>query len=421
MRVVADFHLHSHYSQATSKDLTLQNLEKYGRMKGLTLLGTGDLTHPKWLSDIRPLLSDDGSGILRTAEGFSLVLSGEISLIYSQGGRGRRIHLVLLAPGFRAAERIQETLGKFGRLDYDGRPIFGKSCPEVVEALKSADERIEVIPAHIWTPWFSLFGSRSGFDSVEECFQDTAKHIFALETGLSSDPAMNWRLSALDKYTLVSNSDAHSHWPWRLGRECNILELGELTYDAFIHALRTRKGFIETLEFWPHDGKYHYDGHRSCGVCLAPAESAKGTCPKCGQPLTIGVASRVEELADRPEGFRPEGAVPFRNLIPLHELLAGAIGQAVSTKAVWAAYSPLVKAFGHALSELLDAEERALAKLASPEAVRLILANRGQKIPFAPGYDGVYGVPDFTAILGRDGKAQGPPTARPAQRRLGEY
>ena len=431
MRVFADLHIHSPYSQATSNDLSVANLEKYGRMKGISLLGTGDLTHPTWLAELKQGLTDDGSGILATKSGYHFVLSGEISLIYSQGGRGRRIHLCLLAPSFDVAERIQKMLLRFGRLDYDGRPIFGVSCPAMVEALRAVDERIEIIPAHIWTPWFSLFGSKSGFDSVEECFQDQAKHIRCLETGLSSDPAMNWRLSSLDKYTLVSNSDSHSYWPWRIGREGNLLDLKEWSYDNLVHTLRTRKGFLETIEFWPHEGKYHFDGHRACGVCFSPEESRRhrNICPKCGQPLTIGVANRVAELADRPEGFRPEGAVPFRNLIPLHELIGGALGSAVASKKVWAAYSKLIEGFGNEMAALLDAPEQELAKHADPAIVKLILANRDQKVPFSPGYDGEYGKPDFSQWLGVEKKKtkgmnaqeKEPQRPLPAQKGLADY
>ncbi len=428
MRVYADLHIHSHFSQATSKNLTIENLEKYGRMKGIGLLATGDLTHPKWLAEMKQSLTDNGSGILETSSGYKFVLSGEISLIYSQGGRGRRVHLCLLAPGFEVVEQIQEALLRFGRIDYDGRPIFGTSCPVMVDALKKIDDRIEIIPAHIWTPWFSMFGSKSGFDSVEECFDDTTKHIYAMETGLSSDPAMNWRLSALDKYTLISNSDAHSFWPWRIGREGNVLELKDWSYDALIKILRTREGLLETIEFWPHEGKYHFDGHRKCNVCFSPAESKKhnNICPQCMKPLTIGVLNRVEELADRPEGYKPDNAIPFRNLIPLSELISGALNSGVATKKCWAAYNALLSAFGDEMSILLKASEEDIAKYASPEILKLILANRGQQIPFHPGYDGEYGKPDFSQWVKHDGKKKTKKSVEvekpmPAQKGLGEY
>jgi len=216
MKIISDLHLHSRFSRATSKELTIKNLEKYARMKGVNLLGTGDFTHPEWIKELKQELSEDDSGILKTKTGFNFLLSTEISLIYSQNNRGRKIHNIILAPDFETVEQITKALMRKGRVDYDGRPIFGMSCPEFVEMMKNVSEKIEIIPAHIWTPWFSLFGSMSGFDKIEDCFQDQTKHIHALETGLSSDPAMNWRLSALDKYALVSFSDLHSFWPWRI-------------------------------------------------------------------------------------------------------------------------------------------------------------------------------------------------------------
>src|SRR3990167_9544987 len=324
MKLIADLQIHSRFSRATSTTLNLSNLEKYARLKGINLLGTGDFTHPKWFAELKNELKEDDSGILTSKTGFHFVLQGEISNIYTQDGKARRIHTLLLARNFEIVEQINKALLKKGRLDYDGRPIFGFSCIELVEMMKEIDDEIEIIPAHAWTPWYGIFGSMSGFDSVEECFKEQSKHIYAIETGLSSDPAMNWRISKLDKYTLVSSSDAHSFWPWRLGRECNIFNI-DLSYDAILQSIRKRKGFVETVEMWPHEGKYHYTGHRACNVCLSPTEAIKmnDICPKCKSKLTVGVAQRVEMLADRPEGFIPKGAVPFRNLIPLSEVIAG--------------------------------------------------------------------------------------------------
>ena len=303
---------------------------------------------------------------------------------------------MLLAKNFEIVEQINAALLKKGRLDYDGRPIFGFSCIELVEMMKEIDDDIEIIPAHAWTPWYGIFGSMSGFDSVEECFNEKSKHIYAIETGLSSDPAMNWRLSKLDKYTLVSSSDAHSFWPWRLGRECNIFDV-EWNYDDLLNAIRKRKNFVETIEFWPHEGKYHFTGHRNCNVCLSPKEAIrlKNICPKCRTPLTVGVAQRVEMLADREEGFVPKNAVPFRNLIPLSEVIAGTTGHAVSSKQTWADYYKLINAFGSEFEVVLNAEEKELKKITSEKIADNIIRNRNQKIPFNPGYDGVYGVPIF--------------------------
>src|SRR3989338_3937073 len=266
MKLFADLHLHSRFSRATSKNLTLQNLEKYARIKGINLLGTGDFTHPKWLDELKEHLAEDKTGILKTKTGFPFVLQTEVSNIFSKDNRLRKVHTVILAKNFEVVSQINEKLSKKGNLNADGRPIFGKySCIELVEDMKKIDKDIELILAHAWTPWFSVFGSMSGFDSLQECFREKAKHIHAIETGLSSDPPMNWRISGLDGITLVSNSDSHSYWPWRIGRECNILDI-DLTYDSIVSAIRTKKGFIGTVEVDPNYGKYHFDGHRNCNV-----------------------------------------------------------------------------------------------------------------------------------------------------------
>ena len=398
MRLFADLQIHSRFSRATSPSITIQNLEKYARLKGINLLGTGDFTHPKWLAELKEELKEDGSGILTSKSGFKFVLQGEISNIYTQDGKSRRVHTLLLARNFEIVEQINAALLKKGRLDYDGRPIFGFSCIELVEMMRDISEDIEIIPAHCWTPWYGIFGSMSGFDSVEECFKDQAKHIHAIETGLSSDPSMNWRLSKLDKYTLLSSSDAHSFWPWRLGRECNVFEFNEnYTYDDILNAIRKRKNFVETIEMWPHEGKYHYTGHRNCNVCLSPKESLKlkDICPKCGSRMTVGVAQRVEMLADRPEGFVPKEAVSFKNFIPLSEVIAGTVGEKVESKKVWEGYYKLTNAFGNEFEVLLNAEEKELTKITTEKIAGNIIRNRNQAIPFKPGYDGVYGVPLF--------------------------
>ena len=396
MKVIADLQIHSRFSRATSSSLTLQNLEKYARLKGLNLLGTGDFTHPKWLAELKGELKEDGSGILASKSGFHFVLQGEISNIYTQDGKARRIHTLLLARNFEVVEQINAALLKKGRLDYDGRPIFGFSCMELVEMMKEIDDGIEIIPAHAWTPWYGIFGSMSGFDSVEECFGEKSKHIHAIETGLSSDPAMNWRLSKLDKYTLLSSSDAHSFWPWRLGRECNVFDI-DWRYDDILSAIRKKKNFMETIEMWPHEGKYHYSGHRACNVCLSPKEALKqnSICPKCKRLLTIGVAQRVEQLADRPEGFVPKDAVPFKNIISLSEVISATTGNEVASKSVWEEYYKLVKEFGNEFNVLLEADETELKKITGEKIALNIMKNRNQKIQFKPGYDGVYGVPIF--------------------------
>ena len=398
MKIFADLQIHSRFSRATSPSITLPNLEKYARLKGLNLLGTGDFTHPKWLAELKSELKEDGSGILTSSSGFKFVLQGEVSNIYTQDGKGRRVHTLLLARNFETVGQINQALLKKGRLDYDGRPIFGFSCIELVEMMKEISDDIEIIPAHAWTPWYGIFGSMTGFDSVEECFKDQSKHIYAIETGLSSDPAMNWRISGLDKYTLVSSSDAHSFWPWRLGRECNVFEFEELfSYSDIINAIRLRKNFLETIEFWPHEGKYHFTGHRACNVVLSPKDALKlnDICPVCGRKLTVGVAERIEALADRPEGFVPKNSVPFRNLIPLSEVIAGTTGEKVESKKVWEEYHKLVKSFGNEFEVLLNAEENELRKITADKIANNLIRNRHQKILFNPGFDGVYGVPIF--------------------------
>ncbi|MCX6818392.1 MAG: endonuclease Q family protein, partial [Candidatus Aenigmarchaeota archaeon] len=316
-------------------------------------------------------------------------------LIYSQGGRGRRVHHCLLAENFAVVDQINEWLSKKGRRDYDGRPIFGFSSVEFAEAMMSISKDIEIIPAHAWTPWFGILGSMSGFNSIEECFQDQSKHIHAIETGLSSDPPMNWRLSSLDKYTLVSNSDSHSPYPWRLGREINVFDLKEITYNNIINAIRTRKNFLFTVEVSPSYGKYHFDGHRICNISMSPDESAKhnNTCPRCNKELTIGVLHRVEELADRQEGYKPADAVPYKSLIPLSEIIACITGTDVFTKRVWEIYNPLIAKFGNEFNVLLNAELNELKKVVNEKLAELIIKNRQGKIKIIPGYDGVYGKP----------------------------
>ncbi|MBU0756749.1 MAG: endonuclease Q family protein [Nanoarchaeota archaeon] len=395
MRHISDLHIHSKYSRACSTSLDIKNLEKYARIKGVDLLGTGDFQHPEWNKELKNNLTEDETGILRTKSGFPFVLSSELSLIYSDNGKGRKVHNVIFAKNFDVVEQITEALLKRGRIDYDGRPIFGIPCPEFTEMIKEIDDDIEVIPAHIWTPWFAMLGSKSGFDSVEECFKDQSKHIHAVETGLSSDPEMNWRVSSLDKYSLVSFSDLHSFWPWRLGREATVFDFKELNYGNILNALKTREGLAETIEVDPAYGKYHFDGHRSCNITLSPKESMKinSICPMCKKELTIGVDHRVEELADRSIGYRPKDAVPYRKLIPLSDLITGVHKVGIATKKQWSIYNSLQDAFGNEMKILLETPAQDLARVVDEKLVSAIIANREQKIRVVPGYDGVYGVP----------------------------
>ncbi|MAE13035.1 DNA helicase UvrD [Candidatus Woesearchaeota archaeon] len=416
MVFVGDFHIHSRFSRACSKDISVENLEKWARIKGVDVLGTGDFTHAVWLKELKDSLSDDGSGILRSKTGQGFVLATEVSNIYTQE-KGRRVHSVLLAPDFGVVDQINEELGNRGRLDYDGRPIFGFSCVELVELMRSISKDIEVVPAHVWTPWFSVFGSKSGFDSVTDCFKDQAKHIHALETGMSSDPLMNRRVSRNDRFQMVSFSDSHSMWPWRLGREATLFD-GEESYAGLLKAIRTGEGLHSTIEVDPGYGKYHVDGHRACGVVMLPEETrkAKGICPVCKKALTIGVEYRVEELADRSvEEAEKHLTKPFLKLIPLHELISGLYGKGLNTGFVWNIFNGLLKEFGSELNVLLNASQEELVRVCDEKMVDVILKNRRQEIEVRPGYDGVYGVP----LLGR--RVDEPVLQKGAQKGLGEF
>ncbi len=394
MRVISDLHIHSRFSRATSKDLNIPNLVKYAKIKGVNLLGTGDFTHPVWLKELKNELKVDGTGILKNQGGFPFILSTEISSIYKQDNSVKRIHNLILSPSFETVDQINDALKRRGvNLEADGRPICKIRPPELVEMVKEIDPKNEVIPAHIWTPWFSLFGSKSGFDRIEDCFQDQTKNIFALETGLSSDPAMNWRLSPLDRFSLVSFSDLHSFWPWRIGREVTVFDLADLTYDNLIKAMRGKEGMVETIEVDPSYGKYHYDGHRDCKISLDPKSSEKlgNICPVCKRPLTIGVLHRVEELADREEGFVPNGSKPFRSLIPLSEIISFVLGSNLGSSRVWEGYNNLVNVFGSEFNVLLEAGEERMKRIVDDRIVSLVLQVRSGKVGVKPGYDGVYG------------------------------
>lgn len=401
MKFIADFHIHSKHSRATSKDMNLENLDKWAKLKGIKVLGTGDFTHPEWFKNLKEKLELAEPGLYKLNSKFQVpdsknetrfILTSEISCIYSKGGRVRKIHTLVFSPSFEICEKINTQLGWIGNLKADGRPILGLDAKELAKIVLNISEDCLIVPAHIWTPWFSMFGSRSGFDSIGECFEEYSKYIFAGETGLSSDPPMNWRLSALDKISLISNSDAHS--PAKLGREANVFDT-EISYPAIVEAIKSKnpKKFLYTIEFFPQEGKYHYDGHRVCEVRLAPEESKRynNICPNCGKPLTIGVLNRVEELADRPAGFKPEEAVPFKSLVPLGEIIAEALGQGPNTKGVGDEYQNLIKKFGNEFEILLNVPYQNLQTTTLPEIAEGIIKVRQGKIEVEPGYDGVYG------------------------------
>ncbi|MFH1447764.1 MAG: endonuclease Q family protein, partial [Candidatus Micrarchaeota archaeon] len=391
MRIVTDLHIHSKYSRATSRDMGVGGISEWARVKGIGLVGTGDFTHPDYLEELKHSLKPLGNGLFEHS-GIKFVLSTEVSNIFHKNGL-KKIHQVILAPGFEVVEQINEILGKWGNLNADGRPTFGKmSAAELVEMVMGVSGDCLVIPAHVWTPWFGLFGANSGFDSVEECYEDMSKHIYALETGLSSDPAMNWRLSSLDRYTLLSNSDAHS--PKKLGREANVFELKDLSYYELMDVIKNKRrdGFKMTYEFYPEEGKYHFDGHRNCGVRFSPGESKRhgNVCPVCRKQLTIGVMHRVDELSDRDNGFVPDGAVPFENIVPLDEVISRSIGKGTYSKAVAEVYWKLIRRFGDELT-VLHAERGAIANDVGERVAEGIVRMREGKVRIIPGYDGVYG------------------------------
>jgi uncharacterized protein (TIGR00375 family) len=374
--------------------MNIENIEKFAKIKGLNLLGTGDFTHPIWLKELKGVLRENQGLYQYKDKNITFVLQAEVSSIYNDG-KTRKIHNVLLAPSFDIVDQVNEFLSKYGKLSADGRPILTRiDCAELTERLMGISKDIMVIPAHIWTPWFALFGSKSGFDRIEDCFKDQTKNIFALETGLSSDPAMNWRLSALDRFTLVSNSDSHSPWPSRIGREMNVFET-EMSYKDVTDTIKAKdpKKFSYTIEVDPAWGKYHWDGHRDHNIVMSPKEAIKhnNICPVCGRELTIGVEHRVEELADRPEGFVPENSIPFKKMIPLSEVIATAYSTQPFSKKVWAESMKIINEFGSELKVLLEVPEENLKIVANEKIVDLIMKNREGKLKVQPGYDGVYG------------------------------
>jgi DNA helicase-2/ATP-dependent DNA helicase PcrA len=436
MKFIADLHIHSKYSRATSKDMTLEELDRWADDKGILVIATGDFTHPDWFKEIKEKLEPAEPGLFklkpqykkRTIKGTlaetRFFLSTEISSIYSKHGSTRigtridtdtkrvyRIHNLVFAPDIETVEKINTQLGWIGNLKSDGRPILGLDCQELVKIVVGTNEKCAVVPSHVWTPWFSLFGSMSGFDSIEECFGDYTKYIFAGETGLSSDPAMNWRLSQLDNIALISNSDSHSLQ--RIGREANIFDT-DLSYAGIIEAIKDgiprlrgsafsprESAFVATIEFFPEEGKYHYDGHRLCGVVFSPEETKKhnGICPKCGKKLTIGVMNRVEELADRPpiesesKGFYQSynNRVPYYNLIPLDEIIADVYGLNVNAKKVKEEYENLIKIFGNELKILLEVKDEEMKGVIDEKIRQGIKAVREKRLKIQPGYDGEYG------------------------------
>jgi uncharacterized protein (TIGR00375 family) len=375
--------------------MEVETLAQWAKKKGIALLGTGDFTHPTYFAELRAKLEPLGNGLLKLKKGdqeIRYILTTEVSNMYTQGGKGRRIHTLIFAPSFEVVEAIRSKLGNLGKLSSDGRPIFSFTAKELVKMILDISPDCLTVPAHAWTPWFSIFGANSGFDSIEECFGEMTPHIHAIETGLSSDPEMNWRLSALDPLTLISNSDAHS--PSRLGREANVFDC-EMNYREITEAIRRKdqRKILFTIEFFPEEGKYHYDGHRQCGVVFAPSQTkaSQYLWPHCHKRLTVGVMHRVDELSDRPEGFIPKNAIPSIHLIPLEEIIAEAMGFRMGTKSVESEYERLVEKGGSEFHILLEATPDELKTYVPERILEGILRMRQGKVSILPGHDGVYG------------------------------
>lgn len=393
-KIIADLHVHSAYSRATSKDMNIANMAVWAKKKGINLLGTGDFTHPVHMENLKSALRPAGNGLYTSHSEPSVffVPTAEVSSIYSCKGKVRKIHNIIIAPSLETGEAINKVLLKQGKnLSSDGRPILGISAKDLLKMVLDISHECLFVPAHAWTPWFSIFGSKSGFDSIEECFDEYSEFIYAIETGLSSDPKMNWRLSALDKITLISNSDAHS--PSKLGREANVFDCG-MDYHEIIDAIKKKdpRRFLYTVEFFPEEGKYHYDGHRACGVVFSTAQTKKlnNICPVCKKQLTIGVMNRVDELADRPDGFVPDNAIPFRRMVPLIEIIAEVLNQGVNTQKVKREYERLVAEIPE-FDILLESSDSDLRELAPGNIADGIAKVRSGNIHIKPGYDGVFG------------------------------
>jgi len=387
--------------------MNIHEIAQFSKIKGLNLVGTGDFTHPRWLEEIRDSLEEvDESGLYRMRtkpnSSVSFVLSAEVCTVFEFQNKPRKIHHVILTPKMELVEQLNDRLQRRGDLDVDGRPTLKMTAPELADEVIAVSLDNLIFPAHAWTPWYSLFGANSGFDRLEDCYQEMTDHVHALETGLSSDPPMNWRLTSLDRLTLLSNSDSHSAWPWRIGREANIFELDNLTYWEIMDAIKTKnpRKFKFTIETDPSYGKYHWTGHRQCNVSMPASEaiSLGNICPKCGRKLTKGVEQRVEELADCPSGRKPANAIEFIHLLPLSEVIATTIGaESPSSLKVWRLYNILIDKFQDEYSVLLDTSREEIAQVADDTIADAIIRVRQGRVKVTPGYDGVYGRIDLLA------------------------
>ncbi len=399
MQQILDLHIHSRYSRACSPKLTLENIDAICREKGVDIIATGDFTYPDWFKSIKNELEETGenSGLYKSKKAkddkVKFILSTELALIYKDDDQVRRIHIVVHAPNIEAVEKLNKHLDKNYNIRSDGRPILGMKAPDLVKLCLSIDSKFLIYPVHVWTPWFAVFGSKSGFNSLEECFKDQTKHIYAIETGLSSDPEMNWRWSALDKLTVISNSDAHSLV--NIAREANVMEISEpITYQKIYDNIKEKKGMKFTIEFYPEEGMYHLDGHRDCGFSCLPIESKKlnNICPVCKKPLIIGVLNRVEELADRPVGYSSPKFVPFKKLVELDKIIAEALNiKSRQSKAVQAEYQRLINKFGSELKILLDLDLSKISQDIDFRIIEGIKRSREGRLIIKPGFDGQYG------------------------------
>jgi len=407
--------------------MTIEEITRFAGIKGLQIIGTGDFTHPKWLEELQQNLAAVQDTCLyksrkQPESNVHFMVTTEVATIFTYKNDVKKIHHVILTPSFETAVQINDRLSRYGNLVSDGRPMLDMTAPQLVEEIMQISTENVVFPAHAWTPWFSLFGAFSGFNRIEDCYQDATKHIFALETGLSSDPPMNWRLSSLDKYALVSNSDSHSHWPWRIGREANVFELDAPSYMGVVDAIRTKDParFKFTIETDPAYGKYHWTGHRNCKVSLPPQEAIKfgNRCPVCRRNLTKGVEQRVEELADRPSGYVLPNAVGFRHLLPLGEIISTVLGASYpSVQKVWDVYNLLIGKFGDEYTVLMDAPMEQMSKIVEPKVAEAIVRVREEKVHITPGYDGVYG----QLVIFEESNEALPKKASIKQRRLADF
>ena len=400
MRVIADLHTHSRFARACSSRITPSSMEETALVKGINLVSTGDFTHPEWLNEVKAKLEGDGTGLFRlkgSSKGVRFILGTEICTVFTLAGRARKIHTCVLLPSTESAEAVNDRLSKHGSLASDGRPILSMKAAELLDIVFSSEKNAFVFPAHAWTPYFGVFGSMSGFDSMKEAYEDQERNIHALEMGLSSDPPMNWRVSALDRYTLLSNSDMHSLE--KMGREANVFEVdeGKFTYNEIVRAMKEKDGgaLKSNLKFYPEEGKYHYDGHRECGFSVNPETSQIMICPVCGRKLVTGVLHRVNDLADRQLGYKRQNAVPFVKLVPLREVIANATRKTVYSAAVENMYKELTTNLGTEFDVLMRANEEDIAKRSTEEVGKAIMNMRSGSITIKPGYAGVFGEIDL--------------------------